>query len=201
MNEMGNPCTCIKIVLSTLRSCRGVQTLKVITEDEKKRILQVEKEAEEEIAYAMCKTLNIGIREAIKRESTLAILIDSSLYEYPHHPDMVMLCDNIVLGEQVNDPILIKELRNDKSIFFLWDNFVIYTSRLPKDKKTRERVRMVYKSMNVQQLENIACVKEEVFGSPSMKGDMLIRRMLSYGEVSPMIGTCLIGFDIRHQLT
>ena len=73
------PRECLEIVLSTLNSCRGVQSLKVMTEEDKERILKIEEKAEDEIAYAMCKTLNLGVREAVKREITIALLIDSSV--------------------------------------------------------------------------------------------------------------------------
>jgi hypothetical protein len=194
---MEAPKNCIEIVISILKSCGGVHKLKILTEKEKKRISQLEEKAEEEIAYALCKTLNIGLREAMKREFTIAILIDSSVYLYPHHPDMVMLYDDVILGEQVHDPIRIGELRKDRKNFFLWDNFVIYTKRLPKDKNTREKIRLIYKPMNVKQLENIPCVKEQVFGTPSVQGDVFIKKILNYSETSSIIGTNLIGFNAR----
>ncbi|MCW4048868.1 MAG: hypothetical protein NWE89_03945 [Candidatus Bathyarchaeota archaeon] len=191
--------TCVELVLKILRESRGVEALRVLTEAEKNSILKVELQAEEKIAYSMCKTLNSGVREALQRDYSVATLIDSSIYEYPHHPSMVMTCDDTIVGEQVKDPSRISELKGDRSNFFLWDNFVIYTPRLPREKEAKKRLRMVYKPMTVQQLEDVTCVEESVFGTPSMEGDALVKDLLDYHTTDPEIGTCLVGFNVMKQ--
>ena len=108
---------CLELVLETLRGCRGVKTLKVLTANERRRVLEVEEKAEERIAYGMCGTLNQGIKEALQRDYTVAIVMDTSIYEYPRHPYVLMVCDDAIVGEQVKDPKRIEELRRDRANF------------------------------------------------------------------------------------
>ena len=184
-------------VLKTLRDCRGVKTLKVLTAGEKRRVLEVEEKTEEKIAYGMCRTLNQGIKEALQRDHTVALVMDTSIFEYPHHPHMLMVCDDTIVGEQVKEPERIEELKRDRVNFFLWENFVIYTPRLPKGREARQKLRMVYPPREAPQLEGVDCVEKGVFGTLSTDGDVLVKELLSFASNDPVMGTCLIGFNIK----
>jgi len=188
---------CLELVLEKLRGCRGFKTLKVLTTNERRHILEVEKKAEERIAYGMCRTLNQGIKEAIQRDYTVAVVMDTSIYEYPHHPYVLMVCDDAIVGEQVKDLKRIEELKRDRSNFFLWDNFVIYTQRLPKEQEERQKLRIVYPPRETLQLEGITYVEKGTFGTPSTDGDTLVKKLLSFTSNDSVMGTCLIGFNIK----
>ena len=145
----------------------------------------------------MCKTINLGIREAINRDYTVALVIDTSIYEYPHHPSMVMVYDDKIVGEEIKDLKKIDELKKIRTNFFLWDKFVIYTLRLPKGKEARQRLRLIYNPRGVSQFDIIGCVKEGIFGTPSSEGDILVKNLLDYISKDSILGTCLIGFDVN----
>jgi len=186
---------CLTEAIDVLRRSVGVEGIQFLTSVEKERLLAVEETVEDKIAYGMCKTSNNGLREALRREFTAVLLIDSSIYEYPHHPSMVMAYDGIVVGEQVKDPVKRGELRKDRNNFFLWDEFVVYTLLLPREKDAKQRLRMVYKPMDVNQLDSVKCVDEAVFGTPSTEGDTLLKELMNCGETHTEIGTCVIGFN------
>ncbi len=186
---------CINDTINALRGCVGVKDIRFLSSGDREKLLAVEEAAEDKIAYGMCKTLNNGLKEALLRDHTTVLLIDSSTYEYPHHPSMVMTYDGIVVGEHVKDPVKQEELRKDRKNFFLWDEFVIYTHLLPREKDAKERLRMVYKPMDVTQLDPVRCVDKAVFGTPSTEGDSLLKELKNWGVTHPNIGTCVIGFN------
>jgi len=192
---LDNDDACLRDAVDVLRSCVGVKDIRLLTSEERDKLLSVEEADEDKIAYGMCKTSNNGLREALNRDFTTVLLIDSSIYEYPHHPYMVMVYDDIVVGEQVKDSGKQEELRKDRKNFFLWDEFVIYTPLLPREKEAKQRLRMVYKPMKVVQLDSVDCVDEAVFGTPSTAGDSLLKEMKNWGVTHPDIGTCVIGFN------
>jgi hypothetical protein len=195
---MTNP-ECLDAVIRALRDCRGVLETRILTEEEKRRVLEVEKKAEEKVAYGMCKTLNRGVREALAREYAVALVIDSSLFEYPHHPHMRMVCGDVVVGEQVRDNMRIEELKKDRSNFFLWENFVLYMPKLPKGPEERKKLRLIYTERPAVQLEGHPCVERSVFGTPSMEGDLLVKELLAVDSDKPTVGTCVVGFDLKRE--
>ena len=189
---------CLEIVQNKLKECNGVITCKLLKADEKKLIQQIETQIEEKIAYYMCRTLNEGVREALQRDYTIAVVLDTSIFEYPHHPFMKMVFNDTVVGEQISDLDKIIEYKKDKkNFFFLWENFVIYTSKLPRERGGREKLRLVYVKRRAQQLEGIPCVERGVFGTLSFEGDAIIKDILSCSSPDSFIGTCLIGFNIK----
>ncbi len=183
-------------VLEILRDCRGVLAIKVLTEEEKTRILHVESKVEDRIIFGMCRSLNKGLREALQREFTITMVIQTSDFDYPHHPYMNIMSGDQVIGELVHDKEKIRELRKDPSNFFLWDNFFVDRKKLPRDPEERRKLRVVYVPREPLQLRGMQSVTKAVFGTPSTEGDTLIKRMLDSKSESITIGTCLVGFDM-----
>jgi hypothetical protein len=194
---MDKPDSNLDLALKTLQGCAGVETIKVLTTDEKKHFLELELKMGEKIAYGMCKVLNQGIIEALERDYTIAFVMDTSIFEYPHHPHIMMVFDDDLVGEQVDDLNKIEELKKDKRNFFLWDNFVVYTRKLPKGREARERLRIVYPSREASQLKGISGVFKSVFGTPSSEGDVLLKNFLSFSSTESVMGTGVIGFDLK----
>jgi hypothetical protein len=188
----------LKLVLNSLGSCSGVEALKILTSDERERILELEAEAENSIANNICRTINQGARDALQRDYTVALVIDTSIYELPHHPRMTMIYEDTVVGEGIDDENRIIHLKKDRGNFFLWHNFVIYLKNLPKGREERERLRMIHSPRRATELKGISFVEKEVFGTPSHTVDVLIKELLSFVSKNPFIGTCLIGFNLKN---
>lgn len=183
-------------VLGKIRECRGVLAVKALSELEKKRISEVESQVENKIVYGMCKSLNQGVRESLQRDFVVAMVIQTSEFQYPHHPYMNIMCGDQVIGELVSDKEKIDELKQDPSNVFLWDNFVVDTRRLPRDPEKRRQLRLVYLPREPLQLTGLEDIENAVFGTPSTEGDKLIKGMLDFKSNDSVTGTCLVGFDV-----
>lgn len=189
--------TCIGAAIRKLNECVGIKIVKRLGVEEKDLILETESKAESNIAYGMCRTVNEGVREAISRDCTIAAVIDTAIFEYPHHPYVKMVLGEVEVGEQVDDQNKIIELKKDRKNFFLWENFVIYTSKLPKKQEDRQKLRIKYVQREAAQLKGVDCVGGAVFGTPSTETDILVKKILSFSSSENSIGTCLIGFNIK----
>lgn len=183
--------------LTALRECRGVLAAEILSEEDKKRILDVESKVEEKTILGMCKSFNKGVRESLQREFVIAMVIQTSEFEYPHHPYMNMICGDQVVGELINDEKRIEELGRNPTNLFIWKNFVVYMRKLSRDPKERSNMRIVYLPREPVQLGSLPHVENSVFGTPSTEGDALIKRMLNIKSKESVVGTCLVGFDIK----
>jgi hypothetical protein len=189
--------TNVNTILDTLTHDEGVISTRLLSKKEKQQILKTESEAEERIIFGMCKSWNEGVRDAIKCEYTIALIIETSSFQYPHHPHMSIMWKDQIVGEQVNDDNRIQELKKDRFNFFLWDTFVIYMKKLPKAPKDRAQMRFMYRRREPLQLKGLTHVYNAVFGTPSTESDILIKRILHIPAKEAVIGTCLIGFDFN----
>ena len=184
----------LECVMRTLHECCGVITSRLLSEEEKQMVLDVEKNVEEKVVFGMCKSLNEGMRTALQMEFTVAMVIESSKFPYPHHPHVSMKCDDQIIGELITDDGTLEELRKNSYNFFLWENFVVYVKRLPKDPVGRRKLRFIYPPREAIQLQDLSSVKCSVFGTPSTEGDILIKRMLDVSSKEGVVGTCLVSF-------
>jgi hypothetical protein len=190
---------CLDTVLRTLRRCTGVLAARLLDDDEQRHILRAEEQAEGKLFLEMCPTVNRGVREALAREYTVGLVIDSDAFEYPHHPHMKLLCDDVIVGEQVKEPKRKAELRRDRATIFLWDDFAMYRRRLPRNREDRNRLRLVYEARPAVQLQDHACVTESVFGTPSVEGDGAVKNLLAITRREATIGTCIVGFNLVEE--
>jgi hypothetical protein len=194
---MGGKKEQLERVLRTLRACRGAVAIRVLSEDEKKALLELERRVEDNIVFGMCKSRNDGVREALQREVTAALVIQSAIFQYPHHPHMSLRCGDRVLGELVTDREKREELKKNASNFFLWDDFVVYMKRLPRGREEREKMRMIFHPREPLQLRGVPGVENSVFGTPSTEGDALIKRRMNIQGEDAHLGTCVLGFNLQ----
>ncbi|MEM2906286.1 MAG: hypothetical protein QW057_02060 [Candidatus Bathyarchaeia archaeon] len=187
----------LKTILESLQRCQGVLRARLLTDEEKRHLLEVEAEAERRIILGMCPSLNLGVREALERPFTAAMVIQTSEFPYPHHPHMRIMLGDVVVGEQVLDRDRISELRKSRENVFLWENFVVYRSRLPRDPVERSRLRFVYLPRPFPALKGVGEAQDEVFGVPSPEGDRLVKNLLGETSTEVTLGTSLVGFSLR----
>jgi len=183
-------------VLNSLIGMKGVLSARILREGEKGELLSAESKSEERVVLGMCRSYNRGIREALGRDASIAIVINSSEFVYPHEPHMRLLYKDEIVGEEVYDEKRASELRGSRNNVFLWSNFVVYQDRLPRDRKGREEMRITYLPRPFPELAEIGRVEDGVFAEPSMDGDLAVKRMLNFSSTDPVVGTCLVGFNI-----
>ena len=186
-------------VLGSLVLMRGVLSAKALGEGEKADLLLAESKSEERIVLGMCRSFKKGVREALERDASIAIVIDSSEFLYPHEPHMRLLYNDEIVGEEVYDERKASELRGSRNNVFLWKNFVVYQDRLPRDRKARGEMRITYLPRPFPELAEMGRVEDGVFAEPSMDGDLTVKRMLGFTSTDPVFGTCLVGFNIGPQ--
>lgn len=183
-------------VLKRLSEGRGVIVARLLSAEEKQQLLALESAVEEKVVFGMCRSRNDGVRAALHLEFTVALVIQSALFPYPHHPHISMQCDDQVVGELITDAAQLEDLKTNRQNFFLWDNFVIYMSRLPTDPATRRRLRIIYPPREALQLRDFPSVARTAFGTPSTEGDAWIKCLLAVPADDGAIGTCLVGFTL-----
>lgn len=182
-------------ITKALESLKGVIKLKLLNTNERNGILEVEKREEEKIVWGMCRSINQGVREAVDREFTVAMVIDSARFEYPYHPHMTIRYRDVVVGEEVSEERA-SELKKEKTNIFLGDKFVVYFHRIPREPEAREELRLHYLARPFNVLGGTATACDCVLGVPSVEGDAKLKEILKVQRTEPEIGTCLIGYNL-----
>jgi len=181
-------------IVEALEALKGVMRVRLLEPEEKDEIIEIEMKEEEKVVWGLCRSFNEGVREALGREKTAAMVIDSSSFQYPYHPHMKIRYRDRVLGEEVSEEE-IAELKEKRPNFFIGDDFVLYLDRFPRHPKRREEVRLYYLARPFKIEECNSKVEDCILGVPSAAGDKKMKELLNVETIEPEIGTCLVGYN------
>ncbi|MGQ9515209.1 MAG: hypothetical protein ACUVTL_09240, partial [Thermoproteota archaeon] len=189
-----------KKAVSLLLNIKGVLYAKPLKRDEVEELLKAEEFSEKKVVFGMCRTYNKGVRLALERDVSIAVVINTSEFIYPHEPQMRILYNDLVIGEEIYDKRKVEELKKSRSNVFLWNNFVIYNNRLASIVKRRDEMRLTYLPRSFPELMNIMeGIEDCIFAEPSMEGDAVIKKLLSFSSKDPVVGSCVVGFNISKR--
>jgi hypothetical protein len=182
--------------VSLLMNFKGVLSAKSLEVDDKKELLLAEERSEKKVVFGICRPYNEGVREVLKRDISIAIVIDTSEFIYPHEPQMKILYRDLVVGEEIYDRRKAEELRKSKNNVFLWSNFVIYNDKLASI-RNRDEMRLVYLPRSFPELEGMMNgISDCIFAEPSVEGDAVTKKLLAFSSKDPVVGSCLVGFNL-----
>ena len=200
------PSTCTSVpeeVTRLLRSLSGVRAAAGLAPGDRPRLFEAERSFEEEAAVPV---LNAGMREALEREHTVAVLKDSA-FRPPPIPTIYLVEESggppvpeSLLLEGRNLHIIGEELL-DGSVprapggVMISDTFVMYPERRRDPSRPAW---FLLPPVPFPELESSSCamgIRRVVSSSPSARADEVVRRMCGFPS-DPALATLLIGFDL-----
>ncbi|MCD5425736.1 MAG: hypothetical protein LRZ92_04660 [Methanosarcinaceae archaeon] len=179
-------------IINFLKSLRGIENIKLLTNKEKKEILEIEKSAEKLSLMGLMPGVNQGVRDALSRTYTLS-LIATNDFKWPERGIVKLIYKGVVLGEDVLNKKELKRLENNGNRV-IGGAFVLYSDKINEigTEKLNECI-LAISSLDLPWTENIPCAKYVIVGSPSPPTDLYIKNIMNLNEKE---GTVLIGFEI-----
>jgi len=186
----------VQKALGFFKSQGGVVQVMVLDDAQKKSLLEIEGRNEEKKFMGMCKTYNKAARDAISRACTLAIVIKGGQFKSIPFPRMRMMYkdkDELV-GEELYDKERIEVFKKDSKNVFLWENFVIFMNKFPKDRAEYERIVIIH-TPSEEIPKDASGFGNLVMGEPCAESDQTIKEWFGFKSQEGIFGTILIGFD------
>ncbi len=183
-------------VLNTIRSLNGVLATEILTQIDKETLIVLESE-EENVEFLGFKRHNEGLREALNRDFSIALVFRSSLFPMPHNPPVKLLYRNLIVGEMLygNTPPSYKGRAVE-----VFKGFVIYPNLLPRERSERAHVKLVYLKRIPQFISGLDdSIENPVYGDPSPKAHTFILNKLKVSAAFSDIATGIVGFNIRNS--
>ncbi|XRH75257.1 MAG: hypothetical protein ACO0C9_07115 [Candidatus Methanosuratincola verstraetei] len=173
---------------SALRRIEGIISVKELTEEEKSEVLKLEEQAEKGVLMGLCRGINIGVREALKKAKVFACATDRC-FKWPQSSYIKIVCGEEVIGEDVNEQQRLERLKCEGNI--VAGTLVFYRDkmRLFKDRRDETMVQILPLEMG----EILG--KKVVVGSPSPPADLFLKSRMGIDTGCTGLGTVLIGID------
>ena len=184
----------IQDVTCRIKAIKGVEDTYILSEEDKEKILELEKKAEGAVLMGLGVGDNQGIKEVFKRQVIIAFTTNMD-YVWPEGPNVVLMQYGEKVGEDIYDPEELEECKKCNDMLVM-GNFVIYRSAVPKPKDAKkEPITVVLPPQKCQDVECVEGVTNVVLSSPSTPSDEYIRSVMGLKHAVGL-GTFIIGFDL-----
>ena len=184
----------IQDVICRIKAMKGVEDTYVLSEEDKEKILELEKKAEGAVLMGLGVGDNQGIKEVFKRQIIIAFTTNMD-YVWPEGPNVVLMQYGEKIGEDIYDSEKLEECKKCDDMLVM-GNFVIYENTMPKPGGgKKEPITVVLPPQKCQDVECVEGVTNVVIASPSTPSDEYIRSLMGL-KPAVGLGTFIIGFDL-----
>ncbi|MBS7612034.1 hypothetical protein KEJ27_07530 [Candidatus Bathyarchaeota archaeon] len=174
----------------------GVLTAEVLTQMDKEILIVLESE-EENVDFLGFKRYNEGLKEALNRDFSIALVFRSSLFPMPHNPPVKLLYWDFTVGEMLYGGAPPSYKGRAVEVF---KGFVIYPDLLPRKLSEKIHVKLVYLKRTPQFISGLDdSIEDPVYGEPSPKVHMFILKKLKVSAAFSDIATGIVGFNARNS--
>ena len=188
-----------QIMTVAFSKVQGLMQTDPFSDDDRQKMLEIEKEAEKNAFMGLGNVVNAGVREVLTCGLIYAALTNMD-FEWGCRPTLVMKKGQELVGEEVRDKQRIAELSNREDVWFMHQNFVIYKDKVsfPQDlmkKVCHFEIPGLPAEWCVVEDDNFQC-RSIIYANPSTLGDMFLKKQY-FDEIDEKgLGTILIGVNL-----
>lgn len=188
-----------KIMTIALNNVKGIMQAGPFSNDDRRKVLDVEQEAEKKAFMGLGSVVNAGVREVLNCELVYVALTNMD-FDWGCQPSLVMKKGQELVGEEVRDKKRLAELSNRKDVWFMHQNFVIYKDRVSFPQDLMKKIC----HFEIPDLQADWCQVDDeafegqaiIYANPSTLGDTFLKEQYFDGNNEKGLGTILVGIDL-----
>jgi hypothetical protein len=188
-----------RIMTIALKNVKGIVKAGLFSSDDRKKILDIEQEAEKNAFMGLGSVINTGVREVLNSEMIYVALTNLE-FSLGCHDSLVMKKGEELVGEEVQDKKRIAELSKRKDVWFMHQNFVIYKDKISFPQDLMKKIchfEIPGFPADWCRLGDAANENHSIiYANPSTLGDTFLKEQYFDGTPEKGLGTILIGVDI-----
>ena len=121
-------------IIVALKSVAGIVDAAALAATDFEKLRELELEAGKNAFMGLGRLANTGVTEVLSRFRVYAALTSMD-FDWGCSSALVLKKDDVLAGEEIRDEVRIAELKTQENVWFMHQNFVIYTDRInfPQD--------------------------------------------------------------------
>jgi hypothetical protein len=178
---------------------KGLMETRPFSNDDRRKMLDIEQEAEKNAFMGLGNVVNAGVREVLAC-GLIYVALTNMDFEWGCGPSLVMKKGQELVGEEVRDKQRLAELSDRKDVWFMHQNFVVYKDKVsfPQDlmkKICHFEIPGLPAEWCLVEDENFEC-RSVIYANPSTLGDIYLKKQY-FNEIDEKgLGTILIGVHL-----
>jgi hypothetical protein len=188
-----------ELIIMALKKVTGIAGAVPLLDEDRRRVLEIEREAEERSLLGLGKVINIGVQEVMKCALIYVAMTDMN-FDWTRHSNLNLKKGSVLVGEEVRDEEKICRLAEDKNVWFMHKNFVVYKDKVsfPQDimkKVCHFEIPSLPADWCVVEGGEFQC-KSIVYGCTATPGDVFLKEKYFKGKDEKGSGTILVGVQM-----
>jgi len=188
-----------KVITIALNNVKGIIKAGPFSNDNRRKMLDIEQEAEKNAFMGLGTVVNAGVRKVLTYEFIYVALTNMD-FDWGCQSSLVMKKGQELVGEEVRDKERIAELSKREDVWFMHQNFVIYKDKVsfPQDlmkKVCHFEIPGLPAEWCLVEDENFQC-RSIIYANPSTLGDIFLKKKYFNDIDEKGLGTILIGVNL-----
>jgi hypothetical protein len=188
-----------RIMTIAFKNVKGIVKAGLFSSDDRKKIFDIEQEAEKNAFMGLGSVINTGVREVLNSEMIYVALTNMD-FSWGCHASLVMKKGEELVGEEVQDKKRIAELSKRKDVWFMHQNFVIYKDKISFPQDLMKKIchfEIPGFPADWCRLGDAANENHSIiYANPSTLGDTFLKEQYFDGTPEKGLGTILIGIEL-----
>jgi hypothetical protein len=186
------------LMVSTLEKVKGIVKACPFTSEDRRKIMEIEEDAEKRSLMGLGKVINIGVREVLKCDQ-IYVALNNMNFDWGCHATLVLKKGDEVVGAEVRDEELIARLSKQKNVWFMHKNFVVYKDKMSFPQDIMQKI--CY--FEIPCLPAEWCLVEDdsfqcnsiIYANPCTPSDIFLKEQYFNGLDEKGCGTILVGIE------
>lgn len=186
------------LMVSSLEKVKGIIKAYPFAPEDRRKILEIEEDAEKRSLMGLGKVINVGIREVLKCD-LIYVALNNMDFDWGCHATLVLKKGDEVVGEEVRDEEIIARLSNQKNVWFMHKSFVVYKDKMsfPQDimqKSCYFEIPCLPAEWCLVENDRVQC-NSIIYANPCTPSDIFLKEQYFGGLDEKGCGTILIGIE------
>jgi hypothetical protein len=184
------------LIISTSKKVKGIVEVCVFSDQDRQKLFEIEQDAEERSLMGLGKVVNTGVREVLKCDLIYVALTDMD-FDWGCAATLLLKKGDEVVGEEIRDEAAMDRLANQKNVWFMHKNFVVYRDRIcfPQDimkKRCHFEIPCLPAEWCTLEYDNFEC-RSIIYANPATPSDLYLKERYFSGLDERGLGTILVG--------
>ncbi len=187
----------IENVVKKIKNLDGTHNFYVPDDEDKKKILEKEKQAEKNVMMGLGKGDNQAIKKIINEKDACLVFVTDKEFEWPSGPNLILKRNKEVIGKEITDKDELEELKQKDNVL-VRDTLVIFKDKMKEKgfKKGKNKPTVIFPPKEFKPIKNLKGIKKPIFGSPCPPAHDYLQKKMKM-NLSHEHGTALVGFDLE----
>lgn len=179
-----------------IKDLEGTYQTFLLSDADKKKILEKEKEAADNVMMGLGEGDNKAVKKILREKEVCITFVTDKKFEWPSGPRIILKMEDEIIGKEIAEEEEKEEIKQKEEVI-TQGNFVLYKNKISDFSiNSKKKPTVVFPPLKFEPIKEIDGVRDAFFGSPSPPAHNYLEKKIGE-ELDEEFGTGIVGFDLE----